>query len=64
MAATYDEVKEQLDCAVANGFTFEGWTTEAIIQDLQTFSAVCEDCSEDELRPHVESWLRKHRGEK
>lgn len=51
-------VHENLDHAVDNEYAeILTWLATDIALDLLAFAADVEDCSADELLPHVESWL-------
>lgn len=56
---TRDEVWIALDQAMDNGYDLRGWDTDTIAVDLADFCPGLEGMSEDELRPHIESWKAK-----
>lgn len=51
-------VFEALNNAVINGYDFDGWTAEAVAQDLINYDSDLEGCEIDELLPFVIEWRK------
>lgn len=54
-------VHENLDNALENGYDLTGWLPREIAEDITECCADLEDRKHDDLIPHIESWLDKHR---
>lgn len=55
---TYEVVASNLDSAIENGYTgILEWPTIDIAFDLIALAEDCEDCTVEELIPHIEKWL-------
>lgn len=55
---TYEVVKSDLDSAIENGyFQILEWPAEDIALDLIAFADDCNDCTVEELIPHILIWL-------
>lgn len=55
---TYETVASNLDSAIENGyFQILEWPVKDIALDLIAYAEDCEDCSVDELVPHIWNWL-------
>lgn len=53
-------VHDSLDNATVNGFDPLRFTVDENVDSLQTYDAVCDSLEADVIRPHVESFFRKH----
>lgn len=51
---------DNLDSAIDGGHTFDNWTLNEMVVDLQCYACDCEDLTEDQLTPHVEAWCFIH----
>lgn len=49
-------VFDNLNSAKENGYDVSFWSVDDIIADLQAFAVDLEECTDEELRPHVEAW--------
>ena len=52
-----DIVLEDLRSAVDNGYSFKGWTAEAIATDIMTYSAACEGMNPEMVVIAVQQWM-------
>lgn len=59
---TYEIVKTNLDSAIENDYhEILEWTPSDIAKDLMAYSEDCQECTEEELLPHVNKWLEEWR---
>ena len=52
-------VREELENARENGETFARWTLEQIASDMVDYSEPLEKESPEDLKPHIQEWLKE-----